>query len=154
MTVDFEKAMWSRSVIWCQKWRLKDVHFTGLKLYGERFGRGRNRDPRLSNWSCKFQRMEASNSAVCAIFILICAKTRTKFCVKNGAQSSDAISQYIMLFHSNYHSTLWINFIHRYLCDWYFTASVPATDRVIRIYVLNSCLGALYLNIRGRLYVS
>ena len=64
VTVDFEKAMWSRSVIWCQKWRLKDVYFTGLKLYGERFGRGRNRDLRLSNWSCKFQRMEASNSAV------------------------------------------------------------------------------------------
>mgnify|MGYP007058647242 CR=1 FL=1 len=31
---------------------------------------------------------------------------------KTIEQISNTMSQYIMLFHSNYHSTLWINFNH------------------------------------------
>ena len=109
-----------------------------------------------------------------------------KWCPKQLNRSSDAISQHIVLFHSNYHSTLWINFNHRSIYNDNMAIRTPsqvrlifyclsATDRVIRIYkfascfrltlpllnpkalhalhscyTLNSCLGALYLNSRGR----
>ena len=107
-------------------------------------------------------------------FILTCAKTRTKFLCqqwrpKQLNRSSDAMSQYIMLFHSNYHSTLSINVNHRSIYNDNMATRAPsqvrlifyclsATDRVTRLrrvrlfftrgglrsYTLVTILGGIY----------